>query len=754
MHVDMKKRYLNLLLILVAAMLLTVGCGKKDAVYPTTPEELNGLREGVLTGSICDEVAKENFPDCEISYFNTHADLCEALLAHKVDFFMLDTTVINNMVREHSELAKIDKSFYDQPIGIAASKTSRGEQLVKEFDAFLIENEEEVNALRDKWLGEDVYDYGKVEKLNPKLDGDRGTINLTVSSTSPPLSYADGDDFTGLDVELVKLFCEKNGYQLHIEGTDFGGIIAAVSSGKSDFGAGCITITEERAKSVNFTEPCYYIGLYAAVLKNPNEDRTYYTSGKDLDGARAACTLGMIDDILIPQIYPNAKLAYYNNMPDTVKAVQSNKADFMLIDEFSYSSLRMENDDCTMLTDVVAGVQKAGIVFPKGSKSNKLYKDVQEFISRHKSDGKLEEIKAKWIDDSVDDLADIEKYNPELTGENGTITIGTDPASTPISYMDENGLVGMDVEIAKLFAYEYGYDIEWFTSDFSGLIPAVASGKADFALCGIAITDERAVAVDFSDPYIEMGLYPLVAKKAASRWSLEGIQESFERTFIKENRWKMVASGLELTMKITIFSTIFGTVLGFLLYLLCRKGNKIANIIADSFSWLLSGLPMVVILMIAYYIIFGQSEITGANVAIIVFTISLMLSVYSMLKTAVKSIERGQTEGALSLGFTDFQAFSRIVLPQSMTQFVPNYMNELISLLKGTAIVGYIAVQDLTKVSDVIRARTYEAFFPLIATALIYLIVVVLITIIIKLIFRRYQPQLRSEDKILKKFKK
>ncbi len=484
-----------------------------------------------------------------------------------------------------------------------------------------------------------------------------------------------------------------------------------------------------------------------------SDSRTYYSNANDLDGTRAACPVGMIDDILCAENYPNASIQYYNTSPDCIKAVQTNKADFFLVDEFTAVAMRLETDDLKMLNDRTVAEQHAAAVFAKGSASSKLYMEMQEFISKHLDDGKFEEIKFKWTDPSIENLDDIEKYKPELSGNNGTIRIGTDPASTPIVYLCDDGLEGLDVEIARMFAYEYGYDIDWVTSDFSGLIPAVSSGKIDFALCGIAITDERAQAVDFTDSYIASYLYPVVAKEVSSKWSWDGIKHSFESTFIKENRWKVVADGLLLTIRITLFSTLLGSILGFLVYLLCRKGNKFANGFFDGFAKLMSGLPMVVVLMILYYIVFGNTSISGSFVAVVAFSVSLMLGVYSMLKTSVKSIDRGQIEGAISLGFTDRQTFFNIVLPQAMTQFIPNYLNELISLLKGTAIVGYIAVQDLTKVSDVIRSRTYDAFFPLIATALIYLVIVIVISLIVGRIAKHYQPKLRSDDKVLKQYK-
>jgi polar amino acid transport system substrate-binding protein len=131
-------------------------------------------------------------------------------------------------------------------------------------------------------------------------------------------------------------------------------------------------------------------------------------------------------------------------------------------------------------------------------------------------------------------------------------------------------------------------------------------------------------------------------------------------------------------------------------------------------------MPIVVLLMFLYYIIFGNTEVNGTVVAVIGFTLVFGAAVYGELCTGVGAVDKGQTEGALALGYGDLKAFYRVVLPQAIPHILPAYHGEIVALLKATAIVGYIAVQDLTRMGDIVRGRTYEAFFPLIAVAVIY----------------------------------
>jgi polar amino acid transport system substrate-binding protein len=154
--------------------------------------------------------------------------------------------------------------------------------------------------------------------------------------------------------------------------------------------------------------------------------------------------------------------------------------------------------------------------------------------------------------------------------------------------------------------------------------------------------------------------------------------------------------------------------------MMCRKGNRAANGITRIVMFLVQGMPMVVLLMVLYYIVFGQLKISGLAVAVIGFTLTFGSSVYSLLGVGVGAVDKGQYEAAYMLGYSDRRIFYKIILPQALPHIVPSFKGEVISLIKSTSIVGYIAVQDLTKIGDLIRSRTYEAFFPLIAVTVIY----------------------------------
>ena len=189
---------------------------------------------------------------------------------------------------------------------------------------------------------------------------------------------------------------------------------------------------------------------------------------------------------------------------------------------------------------------------------------------------------------------------------------------------------------------------------------------------------------------------------------------------------------------------MFGTLIGFAIFMLYREKNPAVNKIIDKVIRLLQGLPQMILLMFFYYVVFGSVEVNSTIVAIIVFSILLSVSVFIMLKSGTESISKGQMEAALALGFSKRRAFLKFILPQAVMVFFPTYQKAIVELLLSTAIVGYIAVQDLTKMGDLIRARTFDAFVPLIVVSAIYFALSWLLLKITDRILIRLNPKNRK----------
>ena len=228
---------------------------------------------------------------------------------------------------------------------------------------------------------------------------------------------------------------------------------------------------------------------------------------------------------------------------------------------------------------------------------------------------------------------------------------------------------------------------------------------------------------------------------------MQELKKEFFTNFIEKNRWKYIADGLKITLIVTIFAVLIGVLLGFLIAIVRTTHDKtgklkILNAICKVYLTVIRGTPVVVQLMIIYFIIFGSVDISKVLVAIIAFGINSGAYVAEIFRSGIMSIDNGQFEAGRSLGFNYAQTMMYIIMPQAFKNVLPTLCNEFISLLKETSVSGYIALQDLTKGGDIIRSRTYDAFMPLIAVALIYLAMVMIFTKLVSLLERR----LRNSD--------
>ena len=434
---------------------------------------------------------------------------------------------------------------------------------------------------------------------------------------------------------------------------------------------------------------------------------------RDLDGKRFGVQTGSTFDRDVLAWFPHAQIVYYNSLPDLAVALQTGKID---------------GSEMTVLEPYMDHYE-IGFVFAKTPDGGRLRDEMDAWLTEAKESGILDKMLDKWFH-----ADEADKFMPDyenLPAENGTLIFATEAGFPPFDYMRSGEVVGYEVEMAIAFCAFRGYGIEIVPMNFDGILPALQSGKIDFSASGFAITPERMESINFSQPYYSGGTKIVVSSggNVGKVSFFDKILESIDKTFVRENRWKLFVIGSINTLLITVLSILFGTLLGFAVFLLCRSRGIVVNTVTSWFMWLLQGMPMVVLLMILYYIIFGNTSLSGMVISIVGFSLTFGVAVFGMLKTAV--------------------AF-RIILPQALPFMTEPYRGEIISLIKATSIVGYIAVLDLAKMGDLVRSRTYEAFFPLIAVMLIYFILEGILGTLVRVITDRLDPRKRKNGLLLK----
>lgn len=722
-----------------------------------TYSDYNGKKIGILTGTNMEAESLKYFPKSKYFYYDGYPNMNIALLNGTIDAYLGDEPALKSIHAAEKKIDYIKDRLTDNKYSFAFRKNDAKEKkLCDQLNTFLkkIKENGTYDEIDSIWFGAD--ESKKVVDMSG-LTGKNGTIHVVTTSTDEPFSYIKDGKNVGYDIDVVVRFCREYGYALELGEVDFSARIPALASGRYEFTTS-MNVTPEREESVLFSDPVSQGGIVVAVR---SEDLAGESAGKqgktleDYEGKAIGSATGTTYDRSIKDNLPKAKIKYFNSYGDMVAALEAGKIEGFCADEPVLRYMELTNDRVSHLPDFLESYDFA-FAFPKNDKGRALCEEFSEFIKEIKSDGGLKALDEKWFgpDESKRKAPDTQS----LPAKKGRLVMATETENPPFSYIVEGKPAGYEIEAAYLFCKEKGYGLDIFNCRFDAILPSVETEKADFGGSGMTITEERAESVYFSEPHYNAGAVLAVkasdladpSSESGQKPFLEGVMESFEKNFIRENRWKMILQGIGVTCLITLLSTLFGTILAFLICMFRRADSILSNKICDLYVKLLQGTPLVVLLMILYYVIFAHSALSAIAVAVIGFSLNFAAYVSEIMRSGIESIDSGQREAALALGYTENQAFFKFIFPQAAVHFLPVYRGEVVSLLKSTSIVGYIAIQDLTKMSDIIRSRTYEAFFPLIATAIIYFILSWFISLVISRFLAHVDPRSVRRNKMRK----
>lgn len=486
-----------------------------------------------------------------------------------------------------------------------------------------------------------------------------------------------------------------------------------------------------------------------------------FSSKEDFSGHDIACITGTVVDRAVDNVVDGLTWHYYDDQAGALEALKRGDVDASIVDEPIARVVTGQRKEFAIFPEVIVS-DSYGFILKKGNSLTSIFSSIIEGFSQ---DGTLAALREKWLSGDEEKMhIDWSQYN---IGEraNGKLKYVYEPSVYPMSYMDSTGnAAGYEVELLLMIADRLDMGADISTTTFSSIINFVQTGKADVASGCISITEERAKEVDFPVAHYKGGnvfvcrsenLIDASGDGAVDERSfLDKVKDSFEKTFVKEGRWKLILKGLGVTLLISVCSAVFGTVLGFLLMLLLRSKVRCLSAFAKAFSSLMTGVPALVVLLIVYFIVFGSVDASPIAVAIVAFSVIFSVSVAGILQAGINAVDKGQWEASTALGFGKVSVFGRIIMPQAISHILPLYKGEIVGMMKLTSIVGYIAIQDLTKAGDIIRSRTYEAFFPLLAVAAIYFALSTLIGALVGRIEVKINPKKRRRVAFLEgKFK-
>ena len=736
------RNYMKLLNFLILLSLL--GCGHKESQINSLKMLTGGKTFAVPTGTAADQFVMKKFPDAKIEYYNSILDCSMAVKDGKAEAAVYDLPVLKNIAAKSGGLIVLDELLFDDQYGFAVRLPDMELKIAMDTVLARIKATGTYDEMQKRWFPEQG-EPGPMPAI--ALPGENGTLIFGTAAVTEPMSYVDSNkNIVGFDIEYATHIAKHLGKKLEIVNLEFGAMIPALISGKVDMIGAGLSITEERAKKVLFSQSYYPSGI-AAVVKDLKEDkpaaaRPKLKSINDLKTARIGVLLGSVHDAYATKQFPDATIYQYPNLSDMMFGLNSDKVDVAFFDHTGLKDIFSKNPGLGILAkDVFAVDIAAGF----NQENDQLREKFNAFLKEIKSNGVYKDMVDRWMDKGVTDF-------PEITGAktNGPLKVGVvSDIGLPTTIIKDGRLVGFDIELATRFAASAGMEFVPVDLQFGSLLASVSTNKIDMITSSLMVTEERKKQIDFSDPYYKSGVSIIGKKKniekpmdiagnttaetgdgveSGGESFFKSVSNSFYNNIILEKRYLHIVDGLKITIVISILAAFLGTLIGGLICFMRMSDNKLLSRSAGIYISLLRGTPVLVLLMIIYYVVFASVNIDPVVVAVIAFGLNFGAYVSEMFRTSIQSIDKGQKEAAIAGGFTKIQTFAYIILPQALRHILPVYKGEFISLIKMTSIVGYIAVVDLTKASDIIRSRTFDAFFPLLMVAVLYLVIAWVLT--------------------------
>ena len=529
----------------------------------------------------------------------------------------------------------------------------------------------------------------------------------------------------------------------------------------------------EKNKAIRWTETAL-IALFLLALILPQLIGSEETAVRDSDAERAgdissvadlrdkrfAVVLGSFGDIMVLKLFPDAKMNWVVDWAEECIQVAQGKADAVLWEASSLNEMVKQYPVLMALPEAVDQVEYHWCT-QKTEEGGRLRQEINAFIAELRAEGLLEEIYHRWEDpETAPDH--VEEY-PMTAAPQGELKVVSCLDWQPVCYLNGNNACGSMIELVYRFCAWAGYTPVMEYTDIQSIQAGFSTGRYDLLAYGIEWRDETAEACYFTDSIMADDIYAVILKsryagaeretaaeeavpvgKAEKFWN--ELLSSLDKNFIREDRWKSLLSGLGVTASLAVLSILFGTVLGGVICAMRMSRHPLPNAFARIYIRWLQGMPIVLMLLFLYYVVFSKSGVQAFWVCVLGFSLDFSAYASELFRGGIQAVPPGQQKAAKALGFKPFTAFRHVVFPQMVIHCLPVYVGQVISTVKLTSVAGYISVMDLTRVSDLIRSRTYEAFFPLIVTALIYFAVAWLLTLLLKALENRIDPTRRKRQ--------
>ena len=436
----------------------------------------------------------------------------------------------------------------------------------------------------------------------------------------------------------------------------------------------------------------------------------------DLEHGHVGVLTGRSNDAAVRSLLPDADIYYFEDLVSMCMSLQRGHIDAFACMQTGVDGLLERNPGFRVLEGTPQILDTASVAFRRDDIL--LAGQFNDFLNGIMADGTLEKIRANWFSADGEEAA---HYHQHAT-EGEPLAVGIEAGQTFFTVIHEGEGVGLEPELMMRFGDALGRPVRLVEMTNPGMIPALVSGKVDALVSAISPTRSRSARVLFSTPY-DISEVCFIVNDAAPVVQRSTLKDKIRDTLVTEGRYELILEGLKNTLLITLLSVFFGFLLGCLLCWMKRRGPHWMEAFAHGYCEIVEGIPIVVLLLFMFYVVFATSPLTAIVVAVITYSLHFAAGAAECLDRSIESVDKGQWEAGKALGFSRFETFRYVIAPQALHDFLPLLKGKAVGLIENTSIVGFIAIEDMTKVTDIIRSQTYDSLIPLLVVGIIYFLI-------------------------------
>ncbi len=716
-----------------------------DAV---THDFLSLSRAGVYFGSTSERLLTREYPSIRLHSFTNFPDMIGALLDDRIDAGAGSYVTLSHAARTHLdrlEFLSVTLQAEGNAIALRKGETELRDKINRQLREY--RSSGYLRELENRWLQFE----GPYPPFEPRMHEEGAPVlRVAISAEREPISFLQNGEFAGYDIELISRIAFDLGMRPEFRNMKFHEMIPSLRAGETDVVISNLSWSEDRAKLIDFSD-IYFDNPQRLLVRKEVAARLREAADITEISQLLDRRIGVLSRTILESIARDrlvgAQVVPLQTVTEMSAALATRKIDAFLLDEPVARALAARIPGIHVLDEPVADTLY-GYALPPGKEG--LRDQIDQELRKMERDGSLGMLQQKWFGRNE---AQKTLRRPAHTGTHGTLRVVVNTDLAPFCYVKKEEIIGYDIEVLQRIAEVLDLKLEITRAPAEPLSDLLRSGRFDLAAGCITITDDRKKEMLFSSPNYRGSVVALTREAARQpvssplRFTLPGeIKAGFTRAFLAEDRYLLILRGLGVTLLLTVSSVLAGTILGIAGAALSRSRYRAVRGLAKTAIVAVRGTPVLITLMILYYIVFGRVDISSLWVAIIAFSIDFGGSIAGTFAYNVDLVSQGQLAAARALGLRRSQILREIQLPQFIHSLSDFYTKAVVTLFEMTSVVGYIAILDLTKVSDIIRGRTYEAFFPLVTTAIIYFVLAYLLTQLLRAACRRFDPSRRPRQ--------